>query len=300
MKAEALAARPDGPGDWLREIGLVSGREIKKNLRGVKGIILLAMSLIGGTAMALLLVRYFQRKLEGVNPAAIHDAQEKMFTEAFHDEAMGKYLAGAPLSLVIMLNFCVWLAPALIWLAGFDAISGEVQHRTIRYWTVRTRRGSFYIGKFLGLWATVAVITFAMHLLMWIVTISQGLYPAGDVLSWGVRFWLVSIPIIGAWCGIAAFAGSFFRTPMTSLLVVGFTFFAIFVLGSIVPAILMSLSKNMDDTTARTLAALYPNSWDRYLLSPRIERVGLGLLACLAFAGLPTAAGAYLLSKRDV
>jgi hypothetical protein len=159
LTAAVIRDRDGEPLKALTEVGLVTGREMKKNLRGVKGIILLALSLIGGTLTALLLVSYFQRELADVPPEMLREAQKKIFTNAFHDAATGEYLADAPLALVMMLNLCVWLAPALIWLAGFDAISGEVQHRTIRYWSIRTRRTSYYVGKFLGLWGTVGVMT---------------------------------------------------------------------------------------------------------------------------------------------
>lgn len=284
----------------IQEIGLIVGRELNKNLRGVKGIILLALSLIGGTAVALLLVKAFQRKLEGANPEMLRQAQGELWSEWFHDKAVGEHLSTAPISLVFMLPLCIWLSPALIWLAGFDGVSGEVQHRTIRYWTVRTRRVSYYVGKFLGLWATITAMTLAMHLLMWVVTLSQGLYPVGDVLLWGPRLWLVSVPIVGAWCGIAVLIGSLFRTPITSLLVVGFSFFGIFVLGSFVPWILDGLERTGDSGTATILRGFYPNGYDVYMLSPKIERVAIGLAACLAFAGLPTALGAFILEKKDV
>ena len=41
--------------------------------------------------------------------------------------------------------------------------------RRVRYWTLRTRRASYFVGKWLGLWATVSAVTFAMHALIWIV-----------------------------------------------------------------------------------------------------------------------------------
>lgn len=283
-----------------REIGLVIRRELLKNLRGVKGIILLLLSLIGGTATSYAFVRSFSNRMKGVDPAMLRQAQEEAFTEMFRDADMGKYLADAPFTLLFMFNLCVWLAPALIWLASYDTVSGDVQYRAIRYFTVRTRKTSLYVGKFLGTWATVSIMTFAMHALMWIVAIVEGHTSTGNVLSWGVRLWLATIPIVGAWCGVAIFAGSHFRTPMTSLMVVGFTFFAIFIVGAIVPTIIVLSSKNIDDGTARFLAALYPNSYDRLLLSPDIEKVALGLLGTLGFAAVPTALGAWLFDKKDV
>lgn len=283
----------------LQEIGLIVARELKKNLRGVKGIILTALSLVGGTAVAFLLAYAFKRGTEGASPAMIREMQQAAYTQSFGDAEMGAHLADAPMALVKMLTMCVWLAPALIWLAGFDGIAGEVQHRTVRYWSVRTRRFSYYLGKFLGLWATVAVMTFAMHFLMWVVTISQGA-SVGPTLSWGFRLWLVVLPIVGAWCGIAVLIGSLFRTPITALLVVGFSFFGIFLLGVFVPIILEAIAHPEKSKTAEVLHYFYPNAYDVYLLSPKIERVAIGLAASLAFAGLPTALGAFLLDKKDV
>lgn len=283
----------------LAEVSLVTGRELRKNLRSIKGIILLALSLVGGTFVSYLLTRAMQTQFEKVPPDQMRMVREKALTELFHDEATGKYLADAPINLISLLNLCIWLAPALIWLSGFDAVSGEVQHRTIRYWWVRTRRSSYYVGKFMGLWATIAVMTFAMHFAMWIVAIVGGV-AAGEVLSWGVRFWLLSIPIVGAWCGIAVCVGSLFRTPIMSLLSVGGTFFAIFVVGSIIPVVLMAMRKDLNDPTARVLNSFYPNSYDRMLLSAHADQVLLGILACLAFAAIPTAIGVTVLTKKDV
>lgn len=283
----------------LAEIALVTQREIRKNLRSIKGIILLALSLVGGTFVSYLITRWMQSQFEKAPPELVHKAKEEALTQMFHDEATGRYLADAPINLISLLNLCIWLAPALIWLSGFDAVSGEVQHRTIRYWWVRTRRSSFYLGKFLGLWATIAVMTFVMHFAMWVVAIVGGV-PAGDILSWGIRFWLLSIPIVGAWCGIAVCVGSLFRTPIMSLLSIGGAFFTIFVVGSIIPVVLMAMRKDMNDPTARVLNSFYPNSYDRMLLSAHADQVLLGILACLAFAAIPTAIGVTVLTKKDV
>ena len=50
------------------------------------------------------------------------------------------------------------LMPAVVLLLGFDSVSAERQHRTVRYWTIRTRRASYIVGKFLGLWATCGIV----------------------------------------------------------------------------------------------------------------------------------------------
>ncbi|MFO0547030.1 MAG: ABC transporter permease [Polyangiaceae bacterium] len=282
------------------EILLVATREVKKNLRGVKGIILLALSLLGGTIMSYLFARYIQADLSKAPPDKLAQLQGEALAKYFHDDAVGRSLADAPFMLVIMLVLCVWLAPALIWLAGFDGISGEIQHRTIRYWWVRVRRWTFYVGKVVGLFLTVAGMTFAMHFAMWVVAAIQGSVSVTSVFGWGFKFWVVSLPIVAAWCGVASLVGSATKTPISSLLLVGFTFFTLFILGWAVPFVLVGVRHDPYDSTATTLRAFYPNSYDRFLLSTEIDRILKGLLGCGAFAVLPTAGGAYWLSKRDV
>ena len=278
----------------MNEIGLIVARELRKNLRSAKGIVLLILSLLGGTLIALVIVWFFQKQLQrlpaGVTAEQLRVGQDEIFTELYGDPVMGHYLGGAPLPLVAMLFLSVWLAPALIALAGFDAISGEVQNRTVRYWTVRVRRTSYFFGKFLGIFCAVSVITFLMNALMWAVTIARGSYGAGDVLSWGIRFWLVSLPISMAWCGIATFIGSLFRTPILGLLTTFVTFFVFWFIGFFLP----------HWEALRWLQFGYPNFYDGWLMSPHPERIAGALAVCMAIAALPLAAGTMLFRRRDV
>lgn len=288
----------------ITEVGLTARRELRKNLRGIKGVILLLLSLIGGTATALLVVRWVQRQLEGLSTAEVHTGQELFFSRFYRDPAMGKFLADAPLGLVALLWISVWIAPALIWLAGFDGIAADVQYRSVRYFIVRTRKTSFYIGKAAGLFATVATMTFLTHLLMWVVSIAQGASSVSVTLSWGFRLWLVTLPISAAWCGIAVFVASLFRTPGAALLVTGFSFFLIFIVGAVVPFVLHGIATGPGDhetslKVAEYLAVIYPNSYDEWILSPHVERMAGGLAICLAFAVVPVAIGARLFSRSD-
>jgi ABC-type transport system involved in multi-copper enzyme maturation permease subunit len=271
------------------EVGLVAARELRKNLRSAKGIVLLVLSVVGGAATAYLMARYFQTKLSGVSADELRLEQEALFTQATGDPAMGKLMATAPLPLVMTLNLCIWLTPLLIALAGFDAISGELQHRTVRYWTVRTRRGSYFVGKFVGVWASVSAITLSMHVLMWSVSLG-GAYSFGATVGWGFVFWLVSLPISAAWCGIATLVGSFFRSPPLSLLTTFATFFVVWLVG-------FAISRAAD---VHWLSYVYPNNYDAWLLSPHAEKVGGALGICFGIAALTTAAGGAVFARRDV
>jgi ABC-type transport system involved in multi-copper enzyme maturation permease subunit len=276
----------------LFEIGLVAQRELRKSFSSAKGIALLVLSLLGGTGATLLLVKaqeFKREKLGDVSPELIHEAREKAATQIYGDPATGKALADAPEVLLAVLLLTIWLTPLIIGLLSFDSVSGDLQHKTVRYWTLRTRRWSYFVGKWAGVWGTVSVMTLAMHAVIWIVCVLRGEATAAAAFGWGIRFWLVTLPISAAWCALATFVGSLFKTPMVSLLVIFASFFLLW---------LVWMIGQVAHTEA--LMYVYPNSFDALLLHPRIDRAMLGLAACLGTVALYLGAGSFVFKKRDV
>lgn len=266
-------------------------RELAKSFRSAKGIVLLLLSLLGGTGATLLLVKVQELKrvkLADVSPEAIRAMREEAMATAFGDPATGKALSEAPEVLLAVLMLTIWLTPMMIALLGFDAVSADLQHKTVRYWTLRTRRASYFIGKWAGIFGTVSLITLTMHAIIWGVCIARGEAPAATAFGWGLRFWLVTLPISAAWCGLAALVSSLFRAPVLALLVTLATFFALWVLWVI----------GVQGVHAFSYA--YPNFYDAFLLSPRMDRAMIGLGACLGMAALYVGAGSALFARRDV
>lgn len=276
----------------LSEIRFVAQRELGKSFRSAKGIVLLVLSLLGGTGATLLLV-YGQQlkraKLAGADPEMLRSLREEAATQIFGDPQTGKSLADAPEVLVAVLLLTIWLTPLVISLLSFDTVSGDLQHKAVRYWTLRTRRSSYFIGKWAGVLATVSMMTFAMHALIWILCIVRGEAPAATALGWGIRFWLITIPISAAWCGIATFVSSLFKTPIISLLVMFAMFFALW---------LFWMIGQVAHTEA--LQYVYPNFYDAMLISPRLDKAMTGLACCVGMAALYVGAGSFLFTKRDV
>src|SRR5690242_9041716 len=172
-------------------------RELRKNFRSVKGIALGVLTLLGGSGIALLIAKAYEFKREElgqVSPEQIHEARLAILRKAYEADT-ANWLADAPDALLGLLNFTIWLTPLFIALMGFDSIAPDIQHRSVRYWTLRSRRASYFVGKWVGLWATVSIVTFALDLLVWVVTIARGDAPAAATLSWGVKFWLISLPL---------------------------------------------------------------------------------------------------------
>jgi ABC-type transport system involved in multi-copper enzyme maturation permease subunit len=289
------------PVNPLKEVQLILLRELRKNFRSVKGIVLLLISLFGSFGAALLLVKFqqFKRTQLGEEGAAagigaeglkelVHNARIKGLTPLY-GEVTAKYIADSPEVLFAGLLITIWLTPLLIALLGFDSFSGDVQHRSVRYWTVRTRRGSFFAGKFLGLWSTVSAVTLAIHALIWGVCIARGEATAAETLSWGIRFWVVSLPMSAAWCGIAVLVSSFFRMPIVALLTTFAVYFGLW---------LVWVIGNAADV--EPLLYLYPNFYDKLLLSPQLWTAAAGFGACALMSTLCIGGGTFLFSRRDV
>ena len=217
------------------EVALVVQRELRKNVRSAKGIVLLALSVLGGVAVALVFAfieKMKNEKLHALPPEATAEFQKQLILQlGGGDEALGESLSKAPAALLGAFEVTVWLGPMLVALLGFDAISGELQHRSVRYWTVRVRRPSYYVGKVLGLWGVVSTLTLLVHILIAHVDISRGgpAVTAGDTISWGLRFWIVSRPISLEWCAIAQLIASQFRSPILALLVTFGSFFVLWI-----------------------------------------------------------------------
>ncbi|MDB4997479.1 MAG: hypothetical protein JWM74_4911 [Myxococcaceae bacterium] len=275
----------------FQETGLIAAREIRKNIRSAKGLVMVIISMLGGVATALLLQKLRAMDEAQISPEQLHALQQAMLEKKYGDLEMAKYLASAPPVLLALLLATVWLNPGLVAVMGFDGISGELQHRSVRYWTVRSRRVSYFAGKFLGLWAVISIVTFVMHALIWGLTMwnNKGGMPPADTLLWGIRFWAVTLPISAAWCGIATLIGSQFRAPMIALLVTFATFFVLWICDAI-----------GEIGNIKFLTYLYPNTYDAWLLSPKFDKVALGALICMAFGVVTTGAGTFLFTRRDV
>lgn len=273
------------------EIRFIVQRELRKNFRSAKGIVLAVLSLLGGSSIALLMVKYqeFKRKeLGDLTAEQLHELRQKALERAY-DVEQAESLADAPEVLLALLLMTVWLTPLLVALMGFDSIAPDIQHRSVRYWSLRTRRWSYFVGKWMGLWATVSLVTLAMDALIWIVCIVRGEATAGATLGWGVRFWLTSLPMSAVWCGIATLLSSLFRSPILALLLTFAAFFVIwvvFIIGAVVPF--------------EPLLYVYPNHYDHLLLHPAPHKLGIGLGACFGMAALYVAAGSILFARRDV
>lgn len=268
----------------VREITLLVERELVRNLRSAKGIVLALLCVLGGTGMTAIGVSGSRR----LDNEQMQEVRRQTLT-ALHGKEIGKYLADAPEILYGMLVATIALSAFLAVFVGFDSIASELQHRGVRYWTVRARRSSYIVGKFLGMFVVASSMTFVMHASSWIMLATRTDLPLPDILSWGGRFWLLTLPVSAAWCAVVTFVSALFRTPILALLcgclawmVLGITY----VIGKV--------------NDADWLTWLYPNGLDRLLYSPDSSMWLRGVGAGVAWASVFVAAGILLFQRRDV
>ncbi len=277
----------------IQEVILIVQRELRKNFRSVKGIVLLILSLLGGGAFAVInaiLTRLKTREMGDVPEEQFRMLREQALTKWYDGDAdMGKFLSDSPDILWTVSLMTIWLTPLLVAILGYDGVSGEVQHRTVRFWTVRSRRTSYFMGKFFGLWVTVSSVTLLMHFLVWVVSTLGGVASAGTVFGWGLRYWAISVPIAGAWSAIAVLIASQFRSPMVSLLTVCGVFALLFI---------VKVVGYWQES--EPLMCLYPGTLDSFLLNPHMKRFGIGLAVAAGFIVAGSASGSAIFAKRDV
>ena len=276
----------------LLETWLIAARDCRKNVRSAKGIVMLGISMLGALACTFKLPKFEEAidDMHKLDPDQLKLVKSGFFSKLYGDDATGETLASAPIKLVILFFIAVWLVPLLVMIIGFDGISSDLQYRTVRYWTIRSRRASYYAGKFLSLWIIVGLVTLIMQLMIWGVTIVRADAPPGETMLWGLRFWATSLPITGAWCGIATLTGSLARAPMLSLLATGGTFFLLFFVGYVI-------GKGGD---VAALRYLYPNNFDAWILSAKHDRMAEGLGVCLAYIVGTGGLGSWIFTQRDV
>lgn len=292
----------------VAETRFVLQRELRKSFRSIKGIILSVLTVVGGGGLAMLMAQSDQVRQERFNeraitPEALLEVKRQLLSWWFMDAATGEHVAHAPGLIFFLFAVSLVMLPAVVLILGFDTVSAEQQHKTVRYWTVRTRRSSYIVGKWLGLWATCGVVALGMHMLIWIVCTVRGEGSFAEIVGWGFRFWLASMPILGIWCAVSVFVSSLMRIPVLALLLTAALFFFWWLVYFISWASHHPLPKGNEEITVPAttpLLYIFPNFYDRFILSPQLGAFLTGLFVCFGFAAMLLAGASALFARRDV
>ncbi|MFS8072030.1 MAG: ABC transporter permease [Byssovorax sp.] len=277
----------------VTEAGLTALRELRRNLRSTKGIAMFVLFFLGGAIPTV--GQVLLAKLVNMPDAPLEERQqmfEGALTQLKFDEATAKYLSTCPPALYLFLfKGALFFLPALVVLIGFDQIAGEIQHRSIRYLAGRARRSALVAGKAIGVWGVIATMTLVLNITVWTVMLVEGKYPAGLVLSWGLRIWIFTVASAAAYVGLTTLVSSLFRTPIVALFAGVATLFVLW--------LACSLFGIFDATQVATWA--FPSTYEsRLLVSPDPLRVVGGVAALIAWGAVMVAGAAAIVSRRDI
>lgn len=270
------------------EIYLLVLRELRKNLRSVKGLVLLLICLLGAIGTSLVITKATDAGREQGLDAEKAAGFGFEVLKNMYDESVARRLEHAPGVPMAMFIGMIFLLPGFVALVSFDSVSSELQYKAVRYWTVRVRRASFFLGKVFGVFTLVATTTLVMNALTWGIAVSREASPFGATVGWGLELWASALPIMFAWCSMAVFISSQVKTPILALL---FNFAANFALW---------LTYVIGHGKTDVMTYVYPNRYDVYLLSADSSRVLLGFVGCFGFAAVFLVSGAFIFQQRDL
>lgn len=279
----------------VTEVGLTALRELRRNLRSTKGIAMFVLFFLGGAVPSVLQVLFLRLMDKATMSELPLEARQEIFEQALskvYDPATAKYLSLCPPVLFAFLfKGTLLFLPVLILLIGFDQIAGDIQHRTIRYMAGRARRSSLVVGKALGVWGVITIMTLVLHVTVWTVMLVRGGDSPALVLSWGVRLWLFTVASAGAYVGLTSLVSSFFKTPIVALFVGVGVLFVLWLASTILGL--------FDATEVVTWA--FPSAYEsKLLISPEPLKILGGVAALLAWGAAMVTGAAAIVSRRDI
>ena len=203
---------------------------------------------------------------------------------------------------------------ALFWVQ--ELVGREVERRTVMYaLSYPVSRGSYIIGRYLGILGLLALAALLLGMLLWLATLLvAGGYQQGFRLGLGLPFWTT---VFGIWVDaalVAAFAlwiASLSTVPMLPV-ALGIAFA---VSGKSLGAVIDYLARGADgdpgfvsrfSTLIETVQWVLPDLsrldwrvWPMYELFPGFPAIGLGLLMAAGYLVLLLALAVSIFSRRE-
>lgn len=295
--------------DGLKETLVIWSAELRRAVRSGRAVVLLGLYSMF-SALVLLVVGWIanevraavNKQLEGSGMDAA-EAAAKVSEEARNgflrfflsdDAAMLEALAQVPLEVLIVFEITLVFLPAYVVLMGFDQISGEVGPRSMRYLTVRARRSSVLLGKFLAQAALLVGLVLIIDLAIFIYArIMNPDFGFGVLAVNLLKFWLAAIVFSLAYVALTTLCSSLFRSPAVSLV---FNFIMLFVFW-----LMHTIGRAVaDENPLRFLRFLSPSNYADNLLHPRVAEFAVSGAAYAGFATLFLGAAYAILRARDL
>jgi ABC-type transport system involved in multi-copper enzyme maturation permease subunit len=284
----------------LKETYLVFAHEMRRSLRSARTLVFLILYGLATAVFGLVVVSMTRKVQEQINsvthgedlsPDTLFQMKTGVLGMFFgKEETMLKYLAEIPLIVLLFASFALFFLPALSALIGFDTVSGELQSRSLRFVSLRARRGSVLAGKVLGQLGLLVGLTAVMNLAVFVyAALSVHGFTVGPGLLAMVRFWGLMLIYATTYVGLTTLCSTLFRTPIFSLLTTFSVLFGFVVLW------LMSKFDSLEP-----IGWFLPSSYKDGLFSPQPIPVLTSVGVYLGFAAIFLGLAWLALRTRDL
>ncbi|WP_370450039.1 ABC transporter permease [Corallococcus interemptor] len=287
---------------------MIWAAELRRAVRSGRAIVLLGLYSMF-SALVLLVVGFVTRELQSqlnaglpgstMDPDMAAQAADQMHRGVLgfltsNDSAMMEALAHVPIVVLIVYKITLFFLPAYIALMGFDQVSGEVGPRSMRYLTVRARRSSVLLGKFLSQATLLVGLVLIIDLAIFIYArILNADFAFGVLVLNLLKFWSATIVFSLAYVALTSFCSSLFRNPAVSLVFNFILLFVFWLMDSVGQAV-------SEQNVLRYLRYLSPSHYSGNLLHPKLAEFATSGAAYAAFAAV-FLFGAYgVLRARDL
>jgi ABC-2 type transport system permease protein len=294
--------------DGLKETLVIWSAELRRAVRSGRAVVLLGLYSMF-SALVLMVVGWLaaqvraevNKQLESAGAGADASAQvgEEMRKGMLgfltsNDSAMMEALAQVPMEVLVVFKITLFFLPAYVALMGFDQISGEVGPRSMRYLTVRARRSSVLLGKFLSQATLLLGLVLIIDLAIFVYArVANPTFGFADVALNLLKFWLAAIVFSLSYVSLTTLCSSLFRAPAVSLV---FNFILLFVFW-----LMDTLGRWAGEESAlRFLRYLSPSYYAGNLLHPRLAEFGASGAAYAGFATIFLLGAYAVLRARDL
>jgi len=268
----------------LTDILLIARHEIATTLRGRRGVVLVVTLLLLALVPALL-------RLAGQHSdqaAALQRAHTAALVKIY-DRDIARALLDCPAVLVVAAITVFFFQPLFMLLAGSDRLAGDIDSSRIRYWTIRAPRPGVLLGKALGLWALVSLITVGALAAITIVAIVDAPRDWLWTLGWGARIMLFSSASALVYASLCAFLGAAVARPRL-----------VFMLGLGVLFVLRLSRLALEQHGVTALASWFPGALDRLFLTAGSAAKLTAVAVVAIWSGALLSAAAAVFKRRPV
>lgn len=223
---------------------------------------------------------------------ALERSREALLGALFDDAALIDSLSHLPVLIPLAFKVGLFFVPLYVTLLAFDRISGELGPRSLRYVTVRARRGSILWGKLLA----QGVLLVAVLVLVQVATVvaARLIDPAvgpRELVELVLRL-TVAASVVGlTYLTLTTLCSTLSPVPAVSLVLNIAALFALWLVGAV---------GAYSEGALRVLQRAEPSFYADGLLSPTLGTFLGSLLAYLMFAVLFGGAAHLVLARRDL